>query len=369
MTLDDAVLTLSGFQAIRLLAESAANRPMPDFLFGPCSAETMKHFHNDRYTPPLSIYVVQNMKVIGPWFETGTLLSRDDICFSCTGIALDPKTPQSLERLEAHELALNNGAKTVRHVAGQSLLLATNGHQIYGHWLVDFLPKLYLLDLAGIKPGKIKILLPTNMADFGAQYLALLGFKPENIITYHPDREMLIAEELIIPTTLRWGGRASPLFADAISYLNQTIDSFNRVPVLTANKRVFLSRVTKEATWRPLLNQEIIEDLAIEAGLSITYPETLSLIDQVSLFRGVRRVIGQYGSALHGTIFSRPGVVVGGLHGPPPAAFDALQSGIGERLGQTTGYIFGSPVSTGSSEFAMTIEQNEFSECLASYFS
>ena len=368
MTLDDAVAGIGGFEAVRLLGDGSSRRPNPHFIFGPCTREQMSHFHGDQYMPAVCVYVARNVEVAGPWFMTGALLSHDGVHLSCRELALDPASPEARARLAAHEAARRDGSRPLRRIAGRSILLATNGHQIYGHWLIDFLPKLYVLDRAGFGIDDINILLPTNMDAFGAHYLDLLGFDPDRIIRYDPDREALLAEELLIPTVLRWGGRLSAAFADSIAYLNQRIDRFNRVPVMRGGGRVFLSRASSGVTTRPLVNQEAIEALALEAGFSVVHPERLPLLEQIGIFRSARRVIGQYGSALHATIFSRPGVVVGGLHGPSPATFDALQSGIAERLGQTTGYVFGTPHPAASNRHAMTVSEDDFTECVGTFF-
>ncbi len=368
VALEDAVASIAGFEVSRLLDDDSSRRPSPHFVFGPCTHEQMTHFRGDRYTPAVRVYLGHEVEINGPWFMTGALLSHRGVHLSCRELALDPASPEARERLTAHEAARRDGSRPLRRIKGCSILLATNGHQIYGHWLIDFLPKLYLLDRAGFSIDDINILLPSNMGTFGAQYLDLLGIDPARIVSYNPDREALLAEELLIPTVLRWGGRLSAAFADSIAYLNQRVESFNRVPIMRGCARVFLSRPSSGVATRPLVNQEALEALALEAGFCIVHPEKLPLLEQIGIFRGARRVIGQYGSALHATIFSRPGVVVGGLHGPLPSTFDALQSGIAERLGQTTGYVFGTSYPAAPSRYAMSVGEDDFTECVSTYF-
>ena len=310
---------------------------------------------------------MRDVEVIGPWFITGALLVRGDVDFRCDWISLNPDSDESRKRLAQHVAALASGEKTRRHVQGQTLLLANNGHQIYGHWLVDFLPKLYLLEVAGVDIDRIKILVPSNMGDFGRTFLHLLGFPEDRLVRHDPDKETIVSEELIVPTTLRQGGRCSPLFADAIAYINERIDRCNRVPC-SQHRRLFISRRKAADDWRPFLNQDSIEAMAVEAGFAAIHPERLPLLDQIALFRGARRIAGQYGSGLHATIFSRPGVVVGGLHGQLPATFDALQSGIGERLGQPTGYVFATPQSGQDNPWAITVDEADFGACLNAQF-
>lgn len=367
LSIRDALSQVDGVAVTDLARPTNHPRPPPQFIYGPVVAESLRHFHNDQYEPPISVFSLRNIQVIGPWFISGTLLVRDDIDFLCDGITLNPDNEESRKRLQEHFTATAAGRKTLRHVSGQTLLLANNGHQIYGHWLVDFLPKLHLLELAGIDIARINVLLPTNMGDFGEMFLRLLGFAEDRLIRYDPDRETVVPDELIVPTTLRWGGRCSPLFADAVAFLNERIDRFNRLPD-PAHRRIFLSRGQSGRDGRPFLNEDRIEALAVAAGMTLVHPETLPLLDQIALFRGARRVLGQYGSGLHATIFSRPGVVVGGLHGQMPATFDALQSGVGERLGQPTGYVFASAAPDHANPWAITVDERDFAECLEREF-
>lgn len=364
LSLDDAASCREMADLRHLLRASSHPRPAPHFIYGPQDPNSLRHFHNDQYQPPASVAFVRDVDVLGPWFITGALLVRGEVDFRCDGIALDPETEESRARLREHLTATAEGRRTTRHVPGQTVLLATNGHQIYGHWLVDFLPKLHLIELAGLDLHRVRVLLPSNMGEFGEAFLRLLGLSDEQFVRYDPDRETIHAEELVVPTTLRWGGRCSPLFADAVACLNERLDRFGRLPTPSL-RRAFLSRVPG---GRPLVNQDRIETLAAAAGLTVVHPERMPLVEQIALFRGVRRVVGQYGSALHATIFSRPGVVVGGLHGPLPATFDALQSGIAERLGQPTGYVFGTAASGHGDAWAMTVAEADLAACLAAEF-
>ncbi len=366
VNLQDAGPNMPGIDVQLLVKESYPIRPAPQFIYGPCDPDYLRHFHNDQYSPPIFLIRCRDMEVVGPWFMTGAILKQGETYFSSSCIASDPNTEESRRRIAEHETALRDGSRTVRYVPGQVLLLPTNGHQIYGHWLADFLPKLYLLELAGIDIDTLKIAMPTNMGGFGLSFLRLLGIKEENIVHYDPDKESFCADELVIPGVLRWGGRCSILFSDAIAYLNERIDRFNSVPVISNQRRVFLSRSQSGRVGRPMANEDRIEQMASEAGFTLVYPEAHPLLTQIGMLRGARRLIGQYGSALHGTIFSRPGIIVCGLHGQLPATFDALQSGIGERLGQPTGYVFGQSIE--DNPYGMLVDENDFGNCLREQF-
>jgi capsular polysaccharide biosynthesis protein len=83
-----------------------------------------------------------------------------------------------------------------------------------------------------------------------------------------------------------------------------------------------------------------IEEMAVKANFALVYPEELSLLEQVRLFAGAREIMGEYGSALHGSLFSPEGAVICALRGTGGHP-GFLQSGMGMALKQPTGYIFG----------------------------
>ena len=118
-----------------------------------------------------------------------------------------------------------------------------------------------------------------------------------------------------------------------------------------------------------MINVDRIEAMAAVAGFSIVYPEQLSLPDQVALFRGARQIVGQYGSALHGTMFGTPGAMVCALQGTGPACAGYLQSGIAERIGQSVGYVYGASVDWPPPDTPFIIEEEAFATCLREQFS
>jgi hypothetical protein len=91
--------------------------------------------------------------------------------------------------------------------------------------------------------------------------------------------------------------------------------------------------------WAPR-NRDTIERLALRAGFSIVYPEQWSLLEQFRLVASASVVLGEYGSALHSTLFAGPGLTVCALRGTGLHP-GFIQSAIGSALGQRTGYLFG----------------------------
>ena len=354
---------LSSVELTELSPAGSAERPDPDFLYGAFEPERLEHFHGDRYLPPVRISRIRDALLTGPFFMTGALIQTGGALLDVPDIASHPLTDASRQRLAEMDARIAAGEARIRRVDGEAMLLACNGHQIYGHWLVDFLPKLALLPRIGVNIDTVRILIPTNMGGFGQALLDLVGIREEQLIVHDPEREILSVDSLLVPSTLRWGGRCVPDFADAIGLLNDRIHLDGAASSATP-RRIFLSRsLGGQAHGRRLIGENDLIARAEAYGFTAMAPETLPLREQVALLRGATHLIGPYGSGLHGSIFNVSGLQVCGFHGP--TAFDALQSGIGERLGQRTGYVFGIPTPTPDDENANTVDLGVFDRFLA----
>jgi capsular polysaccharide biosynthesis protein len=148
--------------------------------------------------------------------------------------------------------------------------------------------------------------------------------------------ELVQPDELIAPTVLRLRNRFNPLLEVASRFW---LDRMVVPDALWANRRIFVSRSAAQGN-RTLVSRERIEARAAESGYEIVYPERLALPEQIALFRGAGRIIGEYGSGLHGAIHAPPGAAICALRGTSHHPGFA-QSGLAERFGHHLGYVFG----------------------------
>ncbi len=229
-------------------------------------------------------------------------------------------------------------------VSGSLVLAAGPGYRIYGHWLSDFLPKFYLLKAAGYNLSSLKYALPSDTPSYGRRLLQMLGINDDSIISFVPDEEILAADEILIPTTMHNGVRCAPLFREAAGFLIETF-GLQDTPALTG-RRLFLSRALSSQN-RSLANRAETEAQFVKRGFEIVSPETLPLTDQWKLLRSASILAGEYGSALHGSMFCDPGLLVIALRGNGIHP-EFIQSGFGEALGHPTGYMIGRNRTDGS---------------------
>lgn len=96
---------------------------------------------------------------------------------------------------------------------------------------------------------------------------------------------------------------------------------------------IFLSRGDNRKR-RDVENRAEIENLAANLGFAVIHPETLPFVDQVRLMDGARVVTGEFGSAMHNTLFCRAGTTVVCLNW-----INAYQSIIARSCDHVAGYI------------------------------
>lgn len=295
----------------------------PRFTFGDFTAAMAGHFFGQHEVWP-----------VGCWRIEGGAVAGD-------GVPVRDGTALRCRELNLHEANtaghLRGPVPQPRRIAGQVALLPGPGHAIFGHWLLDFLPKLRALDRLGLDLAALRFPLPADTPPFAAALLRLVGIGEHQLLRYDPERESVRADELIVPTLLRSNSRAHPALGDAAAFLAGRI-----APDAAADgpPRLLLSRARAGRDGRRVANRPAIEAAAAAAGFAVVHPETLPLVRQVALLRGARQVVGEYGSQLHATIFASPGTVVCALRGTSHHP-GFLQSGLGEVLRQPTGYVFG----------------------------
>ena len=228
----------------------------------------------------------------------------------------------------------------LRHVPGQAAIIHGPGFDVFGHWLIDFLPRLYVLRRAGLKIEALTFVLPTAMPGYAHEFLRLIGIPEGNMLFYDQKTELVQAEEFLVPTVLRLKNRFHPLIVAATRFwLDRFRQNAGILETPNAKERIFVSR-RNHLSHRRLASRKKFEAIAQDAGYAIVHPQDLTLADQVRLFASAGRIVGEYGSALHSAIFAPEGTFVCALRGTSHHPGFA-QSGLAERFGHRLGYVFG----------------------------
>lgn len=277
--------------------------------------------------PPARLYRVRGETRIfgkGLFVRDGALVLLDALKFYELG-RLDYPVHRLSVTVTGQEAVARMPAGT-RRIAGPCLYLAQGGEAVWGHWLVDILPR---LALARRLPIRLPVILDSDRPSWVVPLLRHCGVRPSQVVWHDKFRETLVVDDLYVPTFLRLGNVFSPLAERG----------WDPVPARAGAARLYVSR-SRLRTGSSLANAAEIEGIAREGGYRVVHPERLGVAAQVELFGGAASVVGEGGSAMHNTVFSPAGTRVAVLQAADDHRF--VQAGIGSRRGQPTGFVFGS---------------------------
>lgn len=326
----------------------------PAFLFGPFPSYLAPDLFSEFEIPAVGCYHLREAQVS---FDAVILLQGQPL-WSLALNHPDYYVPEILARNVPNLYHLR-----VRHIAGQAAIIHGPGYNVFGHWLADFLPRLYVLRRAGLDIGALKFILPRDLDTFALEFLKLIGIQAENLVWHDQNEELLQPDELIVPTVMRLGNRFNPLVATASRFWVERVLAHSGVTLGTARgRKLFVSRGQNQYS-RTIASREVIEARAAAAGYEIVYPERLGLAEQIALFRSAGRIIGEYGSGLHGAIHAPAGAAICALRGTSHHP-GFIQSGLAEGFGHHIGYVFGETPRFAQHQI-VTIDEDEFSRALA----
>jgi capsular polysaccharide biosynthesis protein len=307
--------------------EAGHSLPRPPlFMLGPVTQALLHDLAAQTSTPRVGCYTVHDALVA----PTGIPI-KQNVAFHSDAF-LHPRhlTVAIADRLNAE-------TPPVRRIEGIVALLCGPSHETYGHWLVDFLPRLWVLHQAGHDLAALRYLVPADLRPFGFTLLRSCGIRDDQVILYRHWQELPRIAHLLLPTGLRLGDRLAPCFAAATAFWVGRLRQNTALPPPQGSAALYLSRAGGTRTLR---NRARIEALASDQGFTIIQPETLTLPAQIALFSAARLIAGEYGSALHNAIFAGAGATICALRGTARHP-SLVQSGIATALSQNLGYVFG----------------------------
>lgn len=195
----------------------------------------------------------------------------------------------------------------------------------FGHWIVEYLPRLWTAMQAGLAPG-VPVLIDQGMNRQHRQALEMLLPAGTSIIEVGAWQRVEVGRLWFAPTyfyapvypqfneRFRYDLVAAPpdRFRDIFQGMGHRLAA-NDAPA-RADSRLFLAR--RPARHRKMVNHVEIEQLAADRGYRIVYLEDFDFREQLALVRGADRLVGPEGSAFFMAFFARPGTRVGILNHP-----------------------------------------------------
>jgi O-antigen biosynthesis protein WbqL len=205
-----------------------------------------------------------------------------------------------------------NGVRTLE--AYNACGVALHPNMVYGHFLLEVLPKLYLLGLLRDFGMTITVAVSQQTPRWVLDFVELY-FTDHEIVRYDMTTQNVCAATFIVPSMMHTDHNFHPAFNLVIA------DLFRRAGIASPAgapaphpRRIYLSRRLHRPGWHRLENEDEVEASMVELGFEIVHPQTLPLRRQLALYASAGVIAGQYGSALHNAMFGPPGAIVIGLN-------------------------------------------------------
>ncbi|HMK88297.1 MAG TPA: glycosyltransferase family 61 protein [Methylocystis sp.] len=295
----------------RVLFDGAVAR-VPDFVetkYISDEEKTLQASHVEHASGPVSdigFYFGRDLLLRGRGFAFvgKELLAFPDLVPSYVRYYVDTG---SLEELDA------DPHRRVRYVEGPVLVLTSESYPVYGHWILDILPRAWLfLNRFGPTDPELKIILPSDVPDFGKTILCdLFGLNLDKFAYFDWRAEDVLLERAIIPSLLHNSQIYHPAMNGFVRFVR---DRFGVRAEARADARLFVSRSrfnSKSASFRrEMENEALLASHLNDRGFEVVFPEDLNWEEQIRKFATAGLVVGESGSGLHNTLFGPEGGAV-----------------------------------------------------------
>lgn len=286
---------------------------------------------------PMGYYEIPNGKIIG---YGAVADSKNQLLFS-KKLTFDKVGPGKVKGFRCGVMLSEttvelNDSRSIKKVSGKVINIMMPGMYIYGHWLIDLLPKLYLLQQK-LNFRKYKIVLPHDIPGYALDFLKMINLDESHLMYFDPDKEILECDSVILPTKCRIidGSWLAPY----VGKMYDEIASNIKVDRADLPKRLYLSRRRLKKQFRKLVNREEVSDLIVSRGFTEIFPEDYSLAEQLQLYKHAEIMVGEFGSALHNSLFADNDLKVISLQSSHIPLL--VQWGICNIKGQSCSLIFG----------------------------
>lgn len=281
---------------------AAAPTPAPVPLLWPAQdPEVAGHHPAGGLAGEVDLYVVRDALVGG----AGGHRRKDGRYL--TGAAIDPGYVR--DAMEKEQAAPHWAFEPGEAIRVPRAFAVTHYNHVYGHILTEVLPKLFLIRRLAAQGVRAPIALPWTAQPILREVIATVLPKAP-LALYAPGDQHVAADLLLLPGMMSeehlFHPRLSREIDDFITRLRRW-----RFPA-SRPRAVFVSRGKLPAVGFPrtLVNADELEAIAVELGLSVIHPETLSWREQVLTFADARLIVGEFGSAMHNALFAPAGTHV-----------------------------------------------------------
>jgi hypothetical protein len=202
----------------------------------------------------------------------------------------------------------------------------------YFHWLFDVLPRLRLLERAGMQPRWIYASLRHT---YQRDSLLKLGYD-QSMIVDSSKVAQVSAKTLIVPSLPGIPGVMHKWVGEYIKRGLAPAASSLRGP----RRRIYISRAGAKS--RRITNETQVMELLAQYGFTVLKPETMTLDEQVHAFQSAECVVAPHGAALSNVVFCEPGTPV--IEVLPPERMILCYWVLSQQMSLTYYYLLASSV-------------------------
>ena len=256
-----------------------------------------------QYTPPpsVNVYALAGAVLWGNGLVThGTQFVTPSDClpgyFRPQMLQNGPPLPAIhagvLGRADAQTLALDH-----------PVAVALHPNLVYGHFLLEMLPRLYLLMVLRQFGADIPLALSSKLPPWVKTFARM--FQPDDrIVWYDHTTQRVTAPSIVMPAMMHTDHNFHPAMNLMVHHLLQRQGVADTNAIASAS-RIYVSR--SNFGEERLENEDEVEEMVTALGFAVVRPQQLSVEEQIRVFSAAKVIVGEYGSGLHNAIFSGPG--------------------------------------------------------------
>jgi hypothetical protein len=190
--------------------------------------------------------------------------------------------------------------------------LAFHPNLVYGHFLLEMLPRLHALATLRAYGRAFPIAVPTDWPAWAREFVALY-YDPSEIIWYDKDRQRLRAPCFVLPTMMHRHYDFHPamtLIADTAIARAGAIAPAAPATEGATPTRLYLSRGEMAGGPHGLVNEPEVEETLVQLGFTVLRPAELPVARQLALYDGASLIVSAYGWSSLNSLFAPRGAGV-----------------------------------------------------------
>lgn len=263
------------------------------------------------------------------WSDTGNVVMPD-------GVVLREMSPDFHDSWKKDKVFRQSHLAPPEQRRGRVLTLASPGGQTFGHWLFDVLPRLAILEKAGLSFEDFDgFFLSETRKKFQSETLEMLGIPREKWIsasdTIHVQAETLIATSPV--------GRSGNYPKWVVDWLREKFLPLAQ-PVPSVSRRILISR--GKAPGRRIANEDALAAALEPDGFQRILIEDYTFAEQISIMANADFVIGPMGSSTSAAVFCKPQTPF--IETYSANAVNVFTWAFGTHLPLRFGYLLGTPI-------------------------